>query len=108
MAKKEKIKEATPKEAITNLTMFFKEYVMIGAPDGALGAAIKALDKQVRKNPDKIRERRNFRGDVIYKDGQCPVCFNDITSTHLYCNVCGQAIEWDNLKEDIKNDGGIL
>lgn len=108
MAKKEKVKEVTPKEAITKLTKFFREFVMIGAPDGALGAAIKALDKQVRKNAEKIRERHNFRGEVIYKEGQCPVCYNDITSTYLYCNVCGQAIEWDNSKEDIKNDGGIL
>jgi hypothetical protein len=60
---------------------------------------ISALEKQIPKKPIEIKERHNFRGDVILKDGYCRVCKNEISSTYFYCNKCGQAIDWGNEDE---------
>jgi hypothetical protein len=58
--------------------------------------AIKALEKQVAKNPIEIKERHNFSGDVIYKDGYCPDCKNEISSSYRFCTLCGQKLDWSD------------
>lgn len=88
MAKKEK--EVTANEAIAQLTMFFREYVMIGAPDGALGAAIKALEKQV---PKKVL-------GVETGLWHCPICNSNVNQEDKYCSICGQSIDFGDPIED--------
>lgn len=60
---------------------------------------IKALEKQIPKKPLEIKERYNFRGDVICKGGYCPMCKNELSNAYFYCNKCGQAIDWGNKDE---------
>lgn len=99
MAKK--VKEVTASEAITKLTTFFREFVMIGAPDGALGAAIKALEKQVAKKPNEVDRDRNY-----FECGTCGEAMysTDDLESHHYCLNCGQAIEWgDPIEEALRN-----
>lgn len=92
MAKIEK--EVTAKEAITKLTMFFREFVMIGAPDGALGAAIKALEKQV---PRKVL---GVDTDLWH----CPICNSNVNQEDKYCSICGQSIVFgDPIEETLRN-----
>lgn len=55
---------------------------------------IAALEKQIPNKAIEVKERHNFRQEVIYKDGYCPICKNEISSAYLYCNKCGQAIDW--------------
>ena len=61
--------------------------------------AIESMIKQIKAYPLEIKERRDFRGDVYLKDGYCPKCKNGMSNSYLYCNHCGQAIDWS-----VKND----
>lgn len=58
--------------------------------------AIQALEKQIPMKPLEIKERHNFSGDVIYKDGYCPDCKNEITSSYRFCTLCGQKLDWSD------------
>lgn len=89
MAKK--VKEVTASEAITKLTMFFREFVMIGAPDGSLGAAIRSLEKQV---PMKVL---GLETNLWH----CPKCNANVDIQENYCPNCGQALDWNEQATEI-------
>lgn len=54
----------------------------------------EALEKQIPKKALEIKDRHDFAGKVIFKDGYCPVCKNEMSSAYFFCNRCGQAIDW--------------
>lgn len=56
--------------------------------------AISALEKQMPKKPLEIRERHNFRGDMIMRIGKCPECENELDSTYQFCKHCGVELDW--------------
>ena len=56
---------------------------------------IKALEKQVPKRP--IWEGDGYSdGEMVYDTWYCPNCDSDFEENeqHLFCPVCGQAIDW--------------
>ena len=53
-----------------------------------------ACQQQAPKKAIEIRDRHNFKGEVIYKDGYCPICKNEMSSAYHYCNKCGRKIDW--------------
>lgn len=55
---------------------------------------IPALEKTLAKKPEQIRERHNFRGDVILKVGSCPECDSELDSSYRYCKNCGSKLDW--------------
>jgi hypothetical protein len=55
--------------------------------------AIKALDFfQQKATPVKPIEITHEEGENTYRLYHCPKCLND--EIDLYCNVCGQKIDW--------------
>jgi Fe2+ or Zn2+ uptake regulation protein len=57
---------------------------------------INALEKQIPKKAVEIKDKHNFKGEVIFKDGYCPICKNEMSSAYFYCNKCGKAIDWSD------------
>ena len=58
----------------------------------SIDLAIEALEKQIPKEPIKLKA-------MTYK--RCPVCKNNVESLmeqHGYCPSCGQNIDWEELK----------
>lgn len=60
--------------------------------DEAVEVAIEALRKQIPKEPDFIEEASDCR--------LCPNCctYQVIYSKHNYCQHCGQALDWSDIK----------
>ena len=61
----------------------------------AFEIAIKALEKQIPKKPNKIGYP--FDSDIdplVY--GYCPCCNTHQDSSKKYCDICGQALDWSD------------
>ena len=58
--------------------------------------AIEALEKQIQRKPVEIKENHDFNGDIICKNGYCPICKNELSNAYLFCNQCGQRLDWSN------------
>ena len=61
-------------------------------PIRTINMAIEALEKQIPKEPIKLKA-------MTYK--RCPVCKNNVENLmeqHGYCPSCGQNIGWEELK----------
>lgn len=54
-----------------------------------------ALERQSPKKLLEVKEKHDFSGKVLYKDGYCPVCKNELSSYYLYCGKCGQKLDWN-------------
>lgn len=63
-----------------------------------VGAAIYALKKQLRQNPDHEADGYDESGNLIYDTAYCPNCGHtfevDYDATD-YCPKCGQALNWN-------------
>ena len=57
--------------------------------------AIESLEKQIPKKVLEVKAKHDFNGNVIYKDGYCPICKNELSSSYIFCNGCGQKLDWD-------------
>lgn len=56
----------------------------------AIKTAIEALEKQIPKKPIK---KTNFGSDIL--DGKyCPCCDSMFDRTTMFCDNCGQALDW--------------
>lgn len=61
----------------------------------ALDIAIEVIKRQMPKRPLAIREKHDFQGNVILKDGYCPKCKKELSNAYQYCNNCGQKLDWN-------------
>ena len=59
--------------------------------DEASRMAINALEKQIPKKP-KDRYKTKYVWDSAY----CPVCNCGITARWVYCQCCGQKLDWSD------------
>lgn len=67
--------------------------VMVGLE--ARQEAIKALEKQIPKEPKYKKQLRDFFGMVYVTKGDCPCCGKaEIYSNANYCPDCGQKLDW--------------
>lgn len=57
--------------------------------------AIKALEKQIPKKPKNIKSIPTFSNDVYLTRANCPICGYDLNRSNIYCNRCGQKIDWE-------------
>lgn len=57
--------------------------------------AIEIIERQIPKKPLEIREKHDFNGNVILKDGYCPICKNELSNSYVYCNHCGNRMDWN-------------
>ena len=80
----------TESEAL-DILIRFRCFHVDGPRSEAMEVAIKALDKQIAKEP-KIKPNRNWKGTDI----NCPTCGNYLMSnyTSKFCD-CGQRIKWN-------------
>lgn len=57
--------------------------------------AIEALEKQIPKKPKKIKAVFDRSGKYFALKGDCPVCgAKEIHEFSLYCDKCGQKLDW--------------
>ena len=57
--------------------------------------AIKALEKQIPKEPKYKKQLRDFFGVATVVKGDCPCCGKaEIYSNANYCPDCGQKLDW--------------
>ena len=56
----------------------------------ALDIAIKALEKQIPKKPEDVKQFRSSD----YQIGLCPSCRGGVNSEFQYCGDCGQKLDW--------------
>lgn len=63
--------------------------------------AIKALEKQIPKNPDLIGDGYEDRGYLIYDFWICPFCRTDyeLYDNYKFCPKCGQALDWSDASD---------
>jgi len=54
--------------------------------------AIKALEKQMSKEPTDVR----YFGEAGYYIGLCPTCKSGNNSEYQYCGDCGQKLDWES------------
>lgn len=53
-------------------------------------------EKQVPKKPKDIRTIFDYSGRYYSSEGKCPTCGAEILKKGcLYCNKCGQKIDWE-------------
>lgn len=57
-----------------------------------MGAIVGALKKQIPVKPKNVY--CDPFGLVI---GMCPVCFDQVCRISLYCNMCGQRLDWEDV-----------
>lgn len=60
-----------------------------------------AIEKQNRKKPDYEGDGYDDSGNLIYDTWICPCCgdrYEIDYEMHRFCPVCGQAIDWGDLK----------
>lgn len=92
----------TPEEAIKTIQVAIAEVEWNYPLDYAIAfeTAIKALEKQVAKNPKphtvdveklKIGNANWGKGTAVYR---CPNCNDFISRTYDFCYKCGQALDW--------------
>jgi hypothetical protein len=55
----------------------------------ALDIAIKALEKQIPKKPNKILQA------FEYIFGDCPSCNKSSDMNYKHCQYCGQKLDWE-------------
>nr|DAF82122.1 MAG TPA: hypothetical protein [Bacteriophage sp.] len=61
----------------------------------ALERAVKALEKQIPKEPKYKKQLRDFFGVATVVKGDCPCCGKaEIYSNANYCPDCGQKLDW--------------
>ena len=71
---------------------FFKEKLyngIYGEFVGNFDTAISALEKQIPKKPC-------IPFDSIRQEYECPKCPHTVYKTQLYCDKCGQALDWSD------------
>lgn len=64
-----------------------------------LQLAISALEKQIPKKAEKLTAGEPIKiGNITFGKGtsiyECPGCGTLIARHYVYCNGCGQAIDW--------------
>lgn len=86
----------TTEKAIEEL----KTITFFSAPefDEALNMAIDVLEKQIPKEPLKLKNDKDLKiGASIWRAGlpvyKCPNCESFISYSSRYCSNCGQAID---------------
>lgn len=62
-------------------------------PDGieAIQIAIQALEKQIPKKP-----KNRYKTRYIWDSAYCPICNCGITARWVYCQCCGQKLDWSD------------
>ena len=104
----------TAREALKHLKedsfIDFEEYG-INEDMEALSVAIEALEKQIPKKPNKeVETSWGIKREV----NVCPVCDYYLSEINFigdgkkvsYCEVCGQAIDWENLERSDEECSG--
>lgn len=92
----------TPQEAIEILEAAKVDYV--GIINSAIDLATEATEKKIPKKIVKIDKKvvsilKNKRTEEEYTEYRCPECGNWITNIPkriLYCDKCGQALDWED------------
>ena len=52
---------------------------------------INALEKQIPKKP-----KNRYKTRYIWDSAYCPICNCGITSRWVYCQCCGQKLDWSD------------
>ncbi len=61
----------------------------------ALDLAVSALEKQTPKKVNNFSEDGDISACIPKtKSGNCPICNNFIWGAAVYCDKCGQALDW--------------
>lgn len=63
----------------------------------ALVLAIKALRKQIPMKPNNIKDILDFSGNYYTSRGNCPCCKEGLNRSFIYCNKCGQKLDWGGI-----------
>lgn len=84
-----------PEEAIKKLRYpeLSDGLVMVGLE--ARQEAIKALEKQIPKKPNNIKSILDFSGNYYSSRGDCPCCGEGLNRFFIYCDKCGQKLDWE-------------
>lgn len=88
----------TPQEALENLKNILDYEVDYNPYKLALNMAINVLEKQIPKEPLKLKNDKDLKiGASIWRAGvpvyKCPHCESFISYSSKYCSECGQAID---------------
>lgn len=57
--------------------------------------AIKALEKQIPKKITNMKRILDFSGNYYISRGNCPCCKEELKRYFIYCNKCGQKLDWE-------------
>lgn len=64
-----------------------------------MNIAIKALEKQIPKEPDLIGDGYDDNGNLVYDTWICPCCetqYELYYDDYKFCPECGQALDWSD------------
>ena len=97
----------SPEEVIERLKTIFAFGISNCIADKiARDTTFAALEKQIPKKPVKLPEEETFY-DGGYHAHKCEVCGIPLHNSMLYCDKCGNAIDWsDEYNEIIKRMEG--
>ena len=57
--------------------------------------AIKALEKQIPKKITNMKRILDFSGNYYTSSGNCHCCKEELNRSFIYCNKCGQKLDWE-------------
>lgn len=58
-------------------------------------------EKQIPKKPKNMRSILDFSGNCYTSKGDCPNCGREnLYKSDIYCNKCGQKLDWDFLNQE--------
>ena len=57
--------------------------------------AIEALKKQIPMKPNNMKSILDFSGNYYTSRGNCPYCGEGLNRSFIYCNKCGQKLDWE-------------
>lgn len=57
--------------------------------------AIEALRKQISMKPNNMKSIIDFSRYYYTLRGNCPCCGEGLNRSFIYCNKCGQKLNWE-------------
>ena len=72
-----------------------RAFIILSAGFSEENAEGKALEKQIPKKITNMKSILDFSRNYYTSRGNCPCCGEGLNRTFIYCDKCGQKLDWE-------------